>query len=167
MTRTWTRARCTTPEHALRARSLRHTLMLGHMHLVAQVLSPVMSSMYTCVSLFEFTSLTLYFDLSFTILSLFFLLMHFEQHIELDNLITMQNLRTFANKGSNDAYDVHTSLTNYGCSCSEQTQSSRPASRGLENSFHKLIARISTRPKNQPSPLPWSTTSHPMENQNR
>ena len=25
MTRTWTRARCTTPEHALRARSLRHT----------------------------------------------------------------------------------------------------------------------------------------------
>ena len=50
MTRTWTRARCTTPEHALRARSLRHTLMLGHMHLLAQVLSPVMSSMYMCVS---------------------------------------------------------------------------------------------------------------------
>ena len=48
MTRTWTRANCTTPDHALRARSLRHTLMLGHMHLVAQVLSPVMSSM--CVS---------------------------------------------------------------------------------------------------------------------
>ena len=39
--------------------------------------------------------------------------MHFEQHTELDNLITMQNLRTSANKGSNDAYDVHTSLT--GC----------------------------------------------------
>ena len=34
-TRTMTpRARCTTPEHALRARSLRHTLMLGHMHLL-------------------------------------------------------------------------------------------------------------------------------------
>ena len=33
MTRTPTRARCTTCEHALRARSLRHTLMLGHMHL--------------------------------------------------------------------------------------------------------------------------------------
>ena len=30
---------------------------------------------------------------------------------ELDNLITMQNLRTFANNGSNDSYDVHTSLT--------------------------------------------------------
>ena len=39
--------------------------------------------------------------------------MHFEQHTELDNLITMQNLRTSANKGSNDAYDVHTSLTGY------------------------------------------------------
>ena len=39
--------------------------------------------------------------------------MHFEQHTELDNLITMQNLRTSANKGSNNAYDVHTSLTGY------------------------------------------------------
>ena len=40
--------------------------------------------------------------------------MHPEQHTELDNLITMQhNLRTSANKGSNDAYDVHTSLTGY------------------------------------------------------
>ena len=37
--------------------------------------------------------------------------MHFEQHTELDNLITMQhNLRTSA-KGSDDAYDVFTSLT--------------------------------------------------------
>ena len=39
--------------------------------------------------------------------------LHLEQHTELDNLITMQNLRTSANKGSNDAYDVHTSLTGY------------------------------------------------------
>ena len=39
--------------------------------------------------------------------------MHPEQHTELDNLITMQNLCTSANKGSNDAYDVHTSLTGY------------------------------------------------------
>ena len=38
--------------------------------------------------------------------------MHLEQHTELDNLTTMQhNLRTSANKGSNDADDVHTSLT--------------------------------------------------------
>ena len=36
--------------------------------------------------------------------------MHFEQHIELDNLIAMQNLRTSANKGSND---VSVSLTGY------------------------------------------------------
>ena len=40
--------------------------------------------------------------------------MHPEQYTELDNLITMQhNLRTSA-KGSNDAYDVHTSLTEQG-----------------------------------------------------
>ena len=38
--------------------------------------------------------------------------MHFEQHTELDNLIAMQNLRTSA-KGSNDAYDVSSSLTGY------------------------------------------------------
>ena len=39
--------------------------------------------------------------------------MHSEQHTELDNLITMQhNLRTSA-KGSNDAYDVSSSLTGY------------------------------------------------------
>ena len=115
MTRTPTRARCTTPEHALRARSLRHTLMLVHMHLVAQVLSHFHTHPHghTCASLLEFTSLTLYFDLSFAVLSLFFPLMHFEQHTEIDNLITMQNLRTSANKGSNDACDVHTSLTGY------------------------------------------------------
>ena len=39
--------------------------------------------------------------------------MHFEQHTELDNLIAMQNLRTSANKGSNEAYDVSTSLAGY------------------------------------------------------
>ena len=37
--------------------------------------------------------------------------MHFEQHTELDNLIAMQNMRTSANKGSNDACDVSVSLT--------------------------------------------------------
>ena len=112
MTRTWTRARCTTPEHALRARSLRHTLMLVTctIRLKFWVSS---CHPYTCASLLEFTSLTLYFDLSFTIFSLFFSLMHFEQHTELDNLIAMQNLRTSANKGSNDAYDVSVSLTCY------------------------------------------------------
>ena len=39
--------------------------------------------------------------------------MHPEQHTELDNLIAMQNLRTSADKGSNDAYDVSVSLTGY------------------------------------------------------
>ena len=52
-------------------------------------------------------------DLSFTVLFHFSFLLHLEQHTELDNLITMQNLRISANKGSNDAYDVHTSLTFY------------------------------------------------------
>ena len=37
--------------------------------------------------------------------------MHFELHTEFDNLIAMQNLRYSANKESDDAYDVHTSLT--------------------------------------------------------
>ena len=37
--------------------------------------------------------------------------MHLEQHPQLDNLIAMQNLRTSANKESNDAYDVSISLT--------------------------------------------------------
>ena len=41
----------------------------------------------------------------------FFPLLHFELHTELDNLIAMQNLHNSANKGSDDAYDVHTSLT--------------------------------------------------------
>ena len=39
--------------------------------------------------------------------------MHFEHHTELDNPIAMQNLRTSANKVSNDAYDVHVSFTSY------------------------------------------------------
>ena len=40
--------------------------------------------------------------------------MHPEPHTDLNNLSSMQhNLRTSANKGSNDAYDVHTFLTGY------------------------------------------------------
>ena len=85
--------------------------MLGHMHLVAQVLSPVTCHPCTCASLLEFTSLLFHFDLSFPIFFFFFPLLHFEQHTELDNLIAMQNLRTTANKESNDAYDVSVSLT--------------------------------------------------------
>ena len=49
-----------------------------------------------------------YFDLTFTVFFHFSFLMHPEQHTELDNLNTMQhNLRTSANKESNDAFDVH------------------------------------------------------------
>ena len=40
-----------------------------------------------------------YFDLSFTVRSFLFPLLHFELPTELDNLIAMQNLRTSANKG--------------------------------------------------------------------
>ena len=97
MTRTWTRARCTTPEHDRKRAPCRTWWRVT----CTSCLKFWVPSCHpcTCASLLEFTSLTLYFDLSFTILSLFFLLMHFEQHTELDNLITMQNLRTSANKG--------------------------------------------------------------------
>ena len=61
----------------------------------------------TCASLLEFTSLFFYFDLSFPVFFFSFHLLHFELHTELDNLIAMQNLRNSANKGSDDAYDVH------------------------------------------------------------
>ena len=76
------------------------------MHLVAQVF---------LASLLEFTFLPFYFDLSFTVLSFLFPFLHFELPTELDNLIAMQNLRTSANKGSNDAYDVSVSLTLPSC----------------------------------------------------
>ena len=85
------------------------------MHLMAQgVLESDLIHVHshTWAFLFDFTFLPFYFDLIFTVLFHFPLLMHPEQNAELDNLITMQhNLRTSANKGSNDAYDVHTSLT--------------------------------------------------------
>ena len=96
------------------------------MHWERATLVTLCSSCLTCTSwlksesrhlssmfLLEFTSLLFYFDLSFTILSLFFPLLHFELHTELDNLIAMQNLRNSAHKGSDDAYDVSVSLTGY------------------------------------------------------
>ena len=67
----------------------------------------------SCASLLEFTSLLFYFDLSFPVFFFSFHLLHFELHTEIDNLIAKQNLRNSANKGSDDAYDVHTSLTGY------------------------------------------------------
>ena len=65
--------------------------------------------------LFE-SLLLFYFHLSFPVFFSFHLL-HCELYSELDNLIAMQILRTSANKGSNDAYDVHTSLTGYELNC--------------------------------------------------
>ena len=116
MTRTPTRASCTTCEHAQRARSLRLSCDVcvtctSWLKVFLSLISSTFIVIHERFSLSSFS--TLYFDLSFTILFHFFLLMHFEQHTELDNLITMQNLRTSANKGSNVAYDVHTSLTGY------------------------------------------------------
>ena len=42
-----------------------------------------------------------------------FYLLHSELYSELDNLIVMESLCYSANKGSDDAYDVSTSLTGY------------------------------------------------------
>ena len=42
-----------------------------------------------------------------------FHLLHCELYSELDNLIAMESLCYSANKGSDDAYDVSTSLTGY------------------------------------------------------
>ena len=93
------------------ARTLSHSLMSGHMHLLAQVWvsslvihvhvrlslsSPLSSSTSTC---------------PFPVFFFSFHLLHFELHTELHNLIAMQNLRNSANKVSDYAYDVHTSLT--------------------------------------------------------
>ena len=75
--------------------------------------------MFMCVSP-EFDFLLFYFDLSFPVFFFSFSLLHFELHTELDNLIAMQNLRTSANKGSKDAYDVSVSLTS--CANSHQNQ---------------------------------------------
>ena len=99
-TRTPTRASCTTCEHALRARSLRHTLMMCHMHLMVQgVLEshPIRIVIRVCSLWFHLTPFLLRPDL----------------HRPFPLLLphAPDNLRTSANKGSNDAYDVHTSLT--------------------------------------------------------
>ena len=53
--------------------------------------------------------LPFYFHLFFLVFS--FYLQHSELYPELDNLIVMESLCYSANKGSDDAYDVSTSLT--------------------------------------------------------
>ena len=56
----------------------------------------------------SFTSTCLFLSSSFS-----FRLLHCELFSELDNLIAMESLCDSANKGSDDAYDVSTSLTGY------------------------------------------------------
>ena len=101
---------------------------------------------HPCAFLFDLDFLPFYFDLSFTILSLFSFLMHPKQHTELDNLITMQNLRTSA-KGSNDAYDVTISLTRRRWSCRRRmgVLSRKSLLESLQNSVSPFVSHLSTR----------------------
>ena len=88
MTRTPTRASCTTCEHALRARSLRLSfdVCVTCTSWFKVFLSLISSTFIVINERFSLSSFsTLYFDLSFTILFHFFLLTHLEQHTELDN----------------------------------------------------------------------------------
>ena len=65
---------------------------------------------YPWAHLFD-SPLPFYFNLFFPVFS--FYLLHSELHPELDNPIVMASLCYSANKGSEDAYDVSTSLTGY------------------------------------------------------
>ena len=112
MTWTWTRAKCTTSEHE-RKRAPCHTfdarshaphgssVLESHIiriviHVRLSLSSPFSPSTSICPSPSSpFSSLSCTSSCP----------------TELDNLIAMQNLRTSANKGSNDAYDVSVSLT--------------------------------------------------------
>ena len=67
---------------------------------------------YPWRTLFE-SLLLFYFHLSFPVLSFYFL--HSELYSELDNPIVMESLCHSANKESEDAYDVSTSLTKSDC----------------------------------------------------
>ena len=95
------------------AQSLSHFVHLVSHAFHGSSLSLAICHPCTCASLLEFDFLLFYFDLSFPVFFSSFHLLHFELPTELDNLIAMQNLRYSANKGSDDAYDVHTSLTSY------------------------------------------------------
>ena len=108
MTWKWTRATCTTPEHE-RKRAPCHTLWCtSWLKVFLSLTSSPLSSM--CISPWVHLSHLLLQSVLHRLLPLF-PLMHFELHTELGNLIAMQNLRTSANKGSNDAYDGSVSLT--------------------------------------------------------
>ena len=84
-TRTSTRASCTC-EHALRARSLRCTPLdvVSHAPHGSRCSSLTSSHPHTWASLLDLAFLPFYFDLTFTVLFHFSVLMHPEQHTELD-----------------------------------------------------------------------------------
>ena len=79
---------------------------------MAQDLSLVISHprSYPLAHLFD-SLLPFYFHLFFPVFA--FYLLHSEMYPELDNPIVMESLCYSANKGSDDAYDVSTSLTGY------------------------------------------------------
>ena len=113
-TRTPTRASCTC-EHGSQSAQSPSFLMSCRTRLIGSRCSWVFTSsrLHACGVLSDLTFLPFYFDLSFPVFFHSSVLMHPEQHTDLDNLSTVQhNLRTSA-KGSNDAYDVTVSLTSY------------------------------------------------------
>ena len=82
--------------------------------------------------------LLFYFHLSFPVFFFSFHLLHCELFSELDNLIAMESLCYSANKGSDDAYDVSTSLTESGCPIFRATT---PFSRGkLKSKGHGKLS---------------------------
>ena len=79
---------------------------------MAQDLSLIICHPCSCAFLLD-SLLLFYFHLSFPVFFFSFHLLHCELYSELDNLIAMESLCYSANKGSDDAYDVSTSLTGY------------------------------------------------------
>ena len=79
---------------------------------MAQDLSLVTCHPRSCAFLLE-SLLFFYFHLSFLVFFFSFHLLHSELYSELDNPIVMESLCCSANKESEDAYDVSTSLTGY------------------------------------------------------
>ena len=71
---------------------------------------------YAWAHLFD-SFLPFYFYLLFPVFFFSFHVLHSELYPELDNPIVMESLRYSANKGSDDAYDVSTSLTGYEPNC--------------------------------------------------
>ena len=109
-TRETTRATCTSPERARRAHSFT-------LHVVSHLIGSRSESCHKhlhyhpCAHLLD-SLLPFYFHLFFPVFFSFHLL-HSELYPELDNPIVMESLCYSANKGSDDAYDVSTSLTGY------------------------------------------------------